>query len=257
MHLPPQIRTLLLTACVVLGAGCAPSRRGGQTVNDGGVPRDAMIPVQTDCTDISPAALPGQPCCLALGIDACGANTICAALDGRSVPVCYAEGSRTWGETCTAAVGGASLCSSGLTCRASSDGETRCLEAPGTRDSGQSCFDGSECSAGRECTGSSTNSNRICQRPLTETGAACTNANATELCPDIFRDFADVVAEICVTTTSSGCHDSFARPEPGQTGVCAFLGHSTDCASGVCGDLACTETRNSFVLCHIAPFCPQ
>jgi hypothetical protein len=53
-----------------------------------------------DCSD-GPARGPTQSCCPKLGIDACGAGLICAALDGRTVAVCYAEESRMAGETCT------------------------------------------------------------------------------------------------------------------------------------------------------------
>lgn len=48
-----------------------------------------------------PAAQPiGSPCCAALGIDACSLGLFCDALDGRTQPFCYREGSRQKGETC-------------------------------------------------------------------------------------------------------------------------------------------------------------
>jgi hypothetical protein len=46
----------------------------------------------------------GQPhhaiCCLAYGITACAPGNVCAALDGRTVPACYAEGVRLFGQPC-------------------------------------------------------------------------------------------------------------------------------------------------------------
>jgi len=42
-----------------------------------------------------------QPCCILLGIDACGAGLFCEAFDGRTQATCYAERSRQRGETCS------------------------------------------------------------------------------------------------------------------------------------------------------------
>jgi hypothetical protein len=50
-----------------------------------------------------------QPCCPSLGIDACGAELVCAALDGRTVATCYPEGSREPMTGCT----DSKLCASG------------------------------------------------------------------------------------------------------------------------------------------------
>lgn len=46
----------------------------------------------------------GQPhhaiCCLNYGVTACAPGNVCAALDGRTVPACYAEGVRLFGQPC-------------------------------------------------------------------------------------------------------------------------------------------------------------
>lgn len=52
------------------------------------------------CAEARPLALEGQPCCPALGADACGAGLFCAAFDGRTIPTCYRERSRRSGERC-------------------------------------------------------------------------------------------------------------------------------------------------------------
>lgn len=57
--------------------------------------QDALV---EECT---PSRTLSQPCCLDLGIDACGAGLVCAALDGRTQPTCYAEASRLDGRECT------------------------------------------------------------------------------------------------------------------------------------------------------------
>jgi hypothetical protein len=58
---------------------------------------------------VAPVQPRDQACCLAHGPDACAVGASCAALDGRTVPVCYADGSRRAGESCSQA----SQCSSG------------------------------------------------------------------------------------------------------------------------------------------------
>ncbi len=42
-----------------------------------------------------------ESCCLTHGIDACGSGLFCAAFDGRSIPVCYAERTRDDLTMCT------------------------------------------------------------------------------------------------------------------------------------------------------------
>ena len=80
-----MLRTLALTSCLaaLLGLAC-----------DGD---EQEAPVE-ECT---PSRTMSEPCCPELAIDACGAGLVCAALDGRTQPTCYAESSRLDGSECT------------------------------------------------------------------------------------------------------------------------------------------------------------
>lgn len=66
-----MMRTTVLVATALL-AGCYPASQG-----------------------------PSEPCDVGLGVDACGAGLVCAALDGRKQATCYAERSRAGGTGCT------------------------------------------------------------------------------------------------------------------------------------------------------------
>lgn len=72
------------------------SPEGRSSEKDGGL----SSPDQ-DCTGLSRSQTVSQPCCLAFGVDACGANLFCAAFDGREQPTCYVERSRKDLEACT------------------------------------------------------------------------------------------------------------------------------------------------------------
>ena len=54
-----------------------------------------------DCLGLARSQTVSQPCCAALGVDACGASLFCAAFDGRKQPTCYPEHSRKDLESCT------------------------------------------------------------------------------------------------------------------------------------------------------------
>lgn len=79
------------------------------SASDGGLHdagRDAEIG-DVGFIDAGPCAFPpsqglSEPCCLSLGIDACGAQLFCEAFDGRIQPTCYAERSRQPGQSCSA-----------------------------------------------------------------------------------------------------------------------------------------------------------
>jgi len=76
--------------------GRAPDERTGD--GDGESPGDPKPPQAC----VYPAAQgPTEPCCPELGIDACGAKLACAALEGRTVAVCYMERSVDDDEPCT------------------------------------------------------------------------------------------------------------------------------------------------------------
>lgn len=84
----------------------------GSTSSDGGANLDASSGGQYDggpMPDAGPCGFPpaqgsSQPCCPNLGVDACGLNLVCTALDGRTQPICYPARSRLDGQTCTADV---------------------------------------------------------------------------------------------------------------------------------------------------------
>lgn len=75
----------------------------GSTAGDGSTGRDAGRADAFDagpCT-VGPVQATDQQCCPTLGPDACAPRNTCAALDGRTIAVCYADGSRTDGQGCT------------------------------------------------------------------------------------------------------------------------------------------------------------
>lgn len=69
----------------------------GQT--DGGARTPAIM---QDCSGLAKSQTVSQPCCLADGVDACGAMLFCAAFDGRTQPTCYLERTRLDGTECSA-----------------------------------------------------------------------------------------------------------------------------------------------------------
>lgn len=130
--------------CFVLAA-CAASPRDGVAppTADAEPPRtDAggdTSRVVANCDGLGKAALPTAACCRAFGIDACGAGFVCAALDGRTQPVCYAEKSRLGGQECDSA----QLCQSGV-CLAT---RNVCAGSRGYRcRTTADCIDGLHCS---------------------------------------------------------------------------------------------------------------
>lgn len=100
----PRVLGAGILAAVAAGAlvGCSGSGGTATTRFDGGAEADGGIRPVTDggvgapqdCSGIGPSQTVSQPCCLANGVDACGANLFCAAFDGRKHPTCYLERSR-------------------------------------------------------------------------------------------------------------------------------------------------------------------
>lgn len=148
-----------------------------------------------------------ESCCLALGIDACGAGLFCAALDGRTTPSCYVERSRLDGEECGAddhcasaschpqqhrcRMSPGAACEAALGCSDAIDGNqacdpsnSRCRPAEGT--SGSLCEEDAECNVGTcsntRCTSSAdfTCGGQCsgCANPPTSTCATCLNLEA-------------------------------------------------------------------------------
>lgn len=108
--LAPRTRThrvKLILACVALTYGLiqvtACDSNDETTAAAGGTGSVSGV-----CTGIGASRTLSETCCLDYGLDACGAGLVCAALDGRTIPTCYAEGLRVGGQQCTAN----SLCAS-------------------------------------------------------------------------------------------------------------------------------------------------
>lgn len=131
----------LVAALVGLGACTAGGGAADTVPGDAGAAAksDAGAAVAQDCSGLPSSQAVSQPCCLALGIDACGANLFCAAFDGRTQPTCYLERSRLALEECTEdrqCVSGA--CNDDLgQCKsmpgASCDAKVGCATVEGTR----------------------------------------------------------------------------------------------------------------------------
>lgn len=96
--------------CRVAEASCTTPRdaglgdTGSVTPQDGGGTGDGA-PFDFGVGDAGPCTFPSSqgrsmPCCLQLGVDACGAGLFCAAFDGRTQPTCYAEEERLPGQSC-------------------------------------------------------------------------------------------------------------------------------------------------------------
>lgn len=103
------VASILSAPCNRLAETLAnPSVCVGRPVNrsDGGTSGRVPIggPVDAGACAYGPSQTVSQPCCASLGIDACGANLFCAALDGRTMPTCYPERSRSAMTECTADV---------------------------------------------------------------------------------------------------------------------------------------------------------
>jgi hypothetical protein len=78
-----RVSAVLLLLSAMFGGSCQPSEEDE--------------PVET----CEPSRTMSEACCPELGIDACGAGLVCAALDGRTQPTCYAEFSRLDGSECS------------------------------------------------------------------------------------------------------------------------------------------------------------
>jgi len=174
-------------AAITLGAlvGCSGSGGTTSTRGDGGAEGDGGTAPATDgglgatqdCGGIGLSQTVSQPCCLARGIDACGANLFCAAFDGRTQPTCYLERSRadltecsedrqcTSGSCnvdsrkCRSMPGG--VCNEAVGCATVASAKSVCVAAKCTTTDGKTgsacardgdCSDGT-CSAAQRCVG--------------------------------------------------------------------------------------------------------
>lgn len=197
---PRVIACLLLAAAGVVWHGCGPDRR---SVSDAGADGGWEDPAHCTVPAIQGAS---EPCCLAYGIDACGAGLFCAAFDGRTEPTCYVERSQMDGSECTED----RQCASG-----SCNGEARaCRSIPTTSCEptiGCAPLDGATyvCVDGR------------CARTDGGAGDPCASAG-------------DCTTGYCVSSrcTSGSVGEPCGRPEDCSTGFCAF----GECAGGAEGD---------------------
>lgn len=92
MNVPRQLLGLIVLPALLLA--CDAESVDPSTTPDGGAP--------AGCKSLSKVQGPFEECCPDHGLDACGANLFCAALDGRTIPTCYANNSQTPGEECHA-----------------------------------------------------------------------------------------------------------------------------------------------------------
>ena len=81
---------LMTSLALLLGIACSAPREEADDAEAG-----------EDVERCIPSRTMSEPCCPELDIDACGAGLVCAALDGRTVPTCYAESSRLDGSECS------------------------------------------------------------------------------------------------------------------------------------------------------------
>jgi hypothetical protein len=200
---------------------------------------------------------PSEPCCLARGVDACGASLFCAALDGRTQPTCYLERSRLDGQACTADVqcasGGCNVpreacratpgapCTAALGCAeaggrrhvcADLAGQPRC-QPIGSGELGSLCGDDGDCDEGTcvegTCAGTS-----VCGGA----GTGPCSLGAEQECRSCrFRAFHQC-QDACQATWFAlydcmymkGCADETCHAEVCPDAYCAFH----ECARGAC-----------------------
>jgi hypothetical protein len=213
-----------------------------------------------DCVEPIGQAM-SQPCCLAHGVDACGANLFCAAFDGRTQPTCYPERSRLdntecdadidcvsnschpaerkcrampW-TTCTAAVGCAPgtsgeryLCADGdhgLACQPIGDGSYGAVCEGDADCVGTVCRDG-QCTFDLACRLPGDGSGPCIEAPDSGSCQTClTNAvyACISACPTDGAEFAQC-------TNSSGCSDATCLMETCGDQFCDFF----TCAGQTC-----------------------
>jgi hypothetical protein len=222
-------RSVVLLGGVLLG-GCLPT--GGsdnsgddgiiQVGSDGGVNgADAsVVNPESDAGAVPDLGTPdecefatsqaaSEPCCLAHGVDACGAELFCAAFDGRQQPTCYVEGVRASGEQCGADAHclsddchpelGVCLGSGGEACTP----EVGCSAALG--DDYVYC-DGGRCEESRGRVGDPCGENRHCDDGLCE-GGLCARVDP---CARVCTTFAACAVQECPGIEPGAHDDAFA-----------------------------------------------
>jgi hypothetical protein len=238
---------LLLSAAPL--AGCDGSGGGG----GGGA----------DCSEPTSQGL-SQPCCLAHGVDACGATLFCAAFDGRTQPTCYPERSRLTGESCFEdrhCASGSCHLEAGV-CRgipfADCDPEIGCARDPsGNR---YACVADRCEPVGDGALGAVCESSDDCEAPFTcgpdhtcMLEGACGEVTGEGVCIEA-PDGDDCYA--CRATNAFSCFDS-CRAEFDAVGAC---GHANGCIDGSTANPRCVATKCADALCDLeacaAEACP-
>ncbi|MBL9039022.1 MAG: hypothetical protein JNG84_10940 [Archangium sp.] len=131
-----------------------------------------------------PSQQESMPCSRDLGIDACGAGLVCAALDGRTVPTCYRERSRPDGSECT----NAPQCASGA-CNASM---SKCQASPMTT-----------CDPAVGCAPNARGQQPVCKPPAPEQANICRLENLPMGSPCQFNS--ECASGRCGTLTGLTC----------------------------------------------------
>lgn len=210
---------------VSMGTGGGTGSGGGQGGGSGGAGGGIIT---QDCSGLMKSQAVSAPCCLAFGVDACGANLFCAAFDGRTQPTCYLERSRadnatclddghcvsgsckmpegrcraTLGNMCMPELGCATVASGAHVVCAKLLGVMRCAVTQGT--------DGEPCEGNTDC------ASKIC----TDYQCACTPKCAGKVCGD------DSCGGSCGSCGAGSCY----------FGQCSCLSGNTFCPSEGCID---------------------
>lgn len=193
--------------CRVEGATCREPRDAGpSTTGDG--PIDPPLPNDAGPgadggprPDAGPCAEPASqplsaPCCLGLGVDACGAGLFCAAFDGRLQPTCYAEGSRPLNAACS----GERQCVVDTYCDVGPGGVEGVCVPTRTRPAGGQCRHDVECTSGR-CIGDrcapTEGDNCDPSAPCVPAFGVATFCDRwTDRCVEARRDFCDLETQV-------------------------------------------------------------
>ncbi len=230
--------------CLVLAACTSGRRRGGVMTDGGGLP-DATIGIPdagpVDCTSIPPAGAEYNPCCPALGNDACSVDLICAYLDDRDIPLCVSKLER--GIRCT----GDSQCFSGYVCRPNDEGVPRCQQPAGSVGRGSFCGNDSECMRGLRCITDPSGS-RVCA----PADGSCLDDSECSIGSG--PDPASTVLARCSYDVGGPCRSATPN-NVGDEGTCVYAVRGT-CA--VCGDATCTDTGiGGYVACGSGTVCVE